>query len=74
MQQQFGLPELYKKVVLTCDFPEKGLRKGDVAYYIDYLEARNGVEAGAILELFSSHPCGPGVTTVPFSAIAATEA
>ena len=31
-------PELYKKVILTSDFPDKGLRKGDLAYYNDYLE------------------------------------
>ncbi len=70
MQQQHRPPVLYKKVVLTCDLPDKGLSKGDVAYYIDYLEACNGVEAGAILELFSSHPNGPGVATVPYTAIA----
>ena len=73
MQQQYDPPELYKKVVLTCDFPDKGLRKGDMAYYVDYLEPQNGVGPGAILELFSSHPEGPGVATVPYSAIAAPD-
>ncbi len=64
-------PVLYKQVVLTRDVPKEGLHKGDMAYYIDYLEPLNDVGPGAILELFSSHPKGPGVATVPYSAIAA---
>ena len=74
MQPETRPPVLYRKVVLTCDVATAGLVKGDEAYYIDYLEPRNGVGPGAILELTSAHPKGPGVATVPFSAIAATEA
>ena len=72
MKQEKKPPVLYKKVVLTSDVPAAGLHKGDMAYYIDYLEPLNGVGPGAILELFDSHPKGPGVATVPYSAIAAT--
>lgn len=70
MTQDRNPPVLYRQVVLTCDVPTAGLHKGDRAYYIDYLEPQNGIGPGAILELFSSHPKGPGVATVPYSAIA----
>ncbi len=73
MQSRAKAPELYKKVVLICDVPKEGLHKGDMAYYIDFLEPHNGVVAGAILELFSSHPKGPGVAIAPYTAIAAPD-
>lgn len=74
MQEQRAPPVLYKMVILTCDFPDQGLRKGDMAYYVDYLEPLNGVGPGAIIELFDSHAKGPGIATVPYSAISAAGA
>jgi hypothetical protein len=64
-------PELYERVALTRDVPEEGLKKGDVATLIEYLEHPHGGEEGAILEIFNAVGESIGIATVYISAIEA---
>ncbi|MFN8486374.1 MAG: hypothetical protein U0350_02205 [Caldilineaceae bacterium] len=63
-------PELYTRVVLTRNLPEEKLRKGDLAWVIEYLEHPEGGEEGAILEIFNALGESLRIVTVPVSAIA----
>jgi hypothetical protein len=63
-------PELYQRVVLTRDLPEEKLRKGDLAWLIDYVPHPARGEEGAVLELFNVMGDSIAVVTVPISAIA----
>jgi len=62
-------PELYERVALTRDVPEEGLKKGDVATLIEYLEHPHGGEEGAILEIFNAVGESIDIATVYVSAI-----
>ena len=64
-------PELYKRIYLVRDVPEEDLKQGDTAYVIDYLPDPEGIEEGAILEIFNAIGKSEGIATVPVSAIAA---
>jgi hypothetical protein len=62
-------PELYEQVAVTLDIPEEGLKRGDVATVVQYLEHPQGGEEGAILEVFNAVGESIGIVTVPVSAI-----
>lgn len=63
-------PELFKNVVLTQDFPEEGLRAGDAATVIDYVENKANNTTEALLELPRSFNDTFAFVMVPVSAIA----
>ena len=60
--------ELFKRVALTIDIPDQGLRKGDVATVVEYLPAKEG-EHGYALEVFNAIGETIAVITVPESAV-----
>jgi hypothetical protein len=63
-------PQLYQRVVLTKDLPKENLRKGDLAWLVDYVPHPDDGEEGAVLELFNVMGDSIAVVTVPVSAIA----
>ena len=62
--------ELYQDVSLTCDFPDYGLRSGDIATLIDFVPHPDEGEEGCILEVCNAIGEFVTVITVPHSAIA----
>jgi hypothetical protein len=60
--------DLFKRVALKVDIPEKGLRKGDVATIVEHLPAKKG-EDGYALEVFNAIGDTIAVITVPESAV-----
>lgn len=66
--------ELYQRVVITEDVPDQNLRKGDLAYLIEYVDHPSGGEKGAVLELFNIFGEHYSVAVVPASAINALSA
>jgi hypothetical protein len=66
--------ELYRRVVLTQDLPEEGLRAGDVGVLVEHYPARGDVPEGYELEVFAANGQTVAVVSVPMSAVrAATE-
>ncbi|NEQ64546.1 MAG: DUF4926 domain-containing protein [Symploca sp. SIO2D2] len=61
--------ELYQRVVLSCDFPDYNLEKGDVVVLIDYVPHPSGGEDGYILEVFNAVGESINVVAVPMSAV-----
>ncbi len=61
--------ELYQRIALSCDIPEEGLKKGDIAYLLDYVPHPEGGELGCVLEVFNAIGESISVLTVPKSAI-----
>lgn len=61
--------DLYKEVVLLKDFPEKKLKKGDVATIVDH-HSSTTKEDGYTLEIFNVLGDTIGVITVRESEIA----
>lgn len=62
-------PELYTRVFVNRDVPDEGLKQGDVATVVEYVEHPEGGEEGAILEVFNAVGETLGIATVPVSAI-----
>ncbi len=62
-------PDLYQRVALNRDLPDQKLRKGDVAWLIDYVPYPGGGEEGCILEVFNAVGQSIDVVTVPLSSI-----
>lgn len=62
-------PELYTRVVVNRDVPTENVRRGDLAWVVEYLEHPHGGEDGAILEIFNILGESIGIATVPVSAI-----
>ncbi len=62
-------PDLYQRVALNRDLPDQKLRKGDVAWLIDYVPHPGGGEEGCILEVFNAVGQSIDVVTVPISTI-----
>ena len=62
--------ELYQDVSLTRDFPDYGLRSGDIATLIDFVPHPKDGEEGCVLEVFNAIGEFVTVITVPHSAIA----
>ncbi|NJL82410.1 MAG: DUF4926 domain-containing protein [Chloroflexaceae bacterium] len=61
--------ELYQRIALSRDIPEEGLKKGDIAYLLDYVPHPHGGEPGCILEVFNAIGESISVLSVPKSAI-----
>lgn len=61
--------ELYQEVALTRDFPEYGLRTGDVATLIDFVSHPSGGEEGCVLEIFNAVGESLLVVALPISAV-----
>jgi len=61
--------ELDQRVVLSCDFPDYNLEKGDVVVLIDYVPHPSGGEDGYILEMFNAVGESINVVAVPMSAV-----
>ena len=64
-------PELYRRIALTRNVLEDNLKRGDLAWVIEYIEHPEGGEEGAILEIFNALGESLCIATVPVSAIAA---
>jgi len=60
---------LYKRIVLTRDLPEEGLRAGDVGVIVEHYPARADVPEGYELEVFAATSQTIAVVSVPTSAI-----
>jgi hypothetical protein len=56
---------LYERVALKRDFPEHGLKKGDVATLVDYAPHPEGQEPGCVLEVFNALGESTAVVAVP---------
>lgn len=61
--------ELYQEVALTRDFPEDGLKAGDVAMLIDLVPHPNNGEDGCVLEVFNAIGESFTVVAVPISSV-----
>ena len=61
--------ELYQRIALSYDIPEEGLKRGDIAYLLDYVPHPQGGELGCILEVFNALGESISVLTVPKSAV-----
>ena len=55
----------FRRVVLTKDIPEEGLRAGDVGIVVEHYEARDDVPEGYELEFFSGTGDTLAVVSVP---------
>jgi hypothetical protein len=60
---------LYQRIAMNQDFPEQNLKKGDVAWLIEYVPHPKGGEEGAVLEVFNVFGDSMRVAVVPASAI-----
>lgn len=61
--------DLYQEVALTRDFPEDGLKAGDVAMLIDFVSHPSNGEDGCVLEVFNAIGESFAVVAVPVSAV-----
>ena len=61
--------ELYQRIALSRDIPEEGLKRGDIAYLLDYIPHPQGGEPGCVLEVFNAIGESISVLTVPKSAV-----
>ena len=66
--------KLYEKVSLLHDIDEHGLKKGDVAVLVDYVEHPSGGEKGCVLEVINALGETINVITVPESSVASLRA
>ena len=60
---------LYQRVALKRDLPEHGLRRGDVAVLVDYVEHPEDSERGCVLEVFNALGESIAVVAVPESGL-----
>lgn len=61
--------ELYQKVSLIKDIEKYGLKKGDIAILIDFVEHPDGGEKGCVLEVVNALGESIEIITVPVSSI-----
>ena len=61
--------DLYTRVALTEDLPERHLRRGDVATLVEFHSGRPGQEPGYTLEVFNAVGEAVDVVTVRESQI-----
>ena len=61
--------ELYQRVSLNKDFPEYGLKRGDIATLIDKVPHPSGKEEGYVLEIFNAIGESIKVIIVPKSTV-----
>ena len=66
--------ELYQRIVINRDVPDENLRKGDIAWLIDYVNDQTGKERGAVLEVFNILGEHLKVAIVPAVAVSALSA
>jgi hypothetical protein len=66
--------ELFQKVSLINDLDEYGLKKGDIATLIDFIEHPGGGEKGCVLEIVNALGESLNVITVPMSSIESLKA
>ena len=59
----------YDRVGLRASFPEHGLRAGDVATLVDFVDHPSSGSRGCVLELFNALGESIGVATVPEDAV-----
>ena len=62
-------PELFQEVVLVRDVESEHLESGDLAMLVDYVTHPQGLQDGAVLEIFNALGESIGVAVVPLSAI-----
>ncbi len=60
--------DLFQEVIVTRDFPEHSIVKGDIAILNDYVKDRTGVE-GCILEIYTAAEKFVGVVILPVDSI-----
>ena len=58
-------PKLYERVALIRDWPEAGLRRGDVATVVDRVAHPADGDEGCVLEVFNALGESIQVVTVP---------
>ena len=61
--------ELYQRVSLKNDETQYGLKKGDVATLIDFVEHPNGGGKGCVLEIINALGDTIAVITLPYDSI-----
>jgi hypothetical protein len=61
--------QLYDRVALRTSFPEHGLRAGDVATLVDFVDHPSSDSRGCVLELFNALGESIGVVAVPEDAV-----
>lgn len=61
--------ELYQRVSLIKDIDEYGLKKGDVATLIDFVEHPESGKKGCILEIINAVGDTIDVITIPVSSV-----
>jgi hypothetical protein len=59
----------FRRVVLTTDLPEHGLRAGDVGVVVESYEGREDVPPGLEVEFFSATGDTVAVVTVPATSV-----
>lgn len=60
---------LYDRLALRSSFPEHGLRAGDVATLVDFVDQPSSGLRGCVLELFNALGESIAVVTVPEDAV-----
>jgi hypothetical protein len=63
------MPRLYDRVALKVAVSEQGLRAGDVATLVEFVDHPAGGERGCVLEVFNALGKSIAVVTVPQSAV-----
>jgi hypothetical protein len=63
------MPRLYDRVALKIAISEQGLRSGDVATLVEFVDHPSGGERGCVLEVFNALGKSIAVVTVPQSAV-----
>ena len=66
--------ELYQRIILNRDLPDEKLRKGDIAWLVDYVGNPEGKERGAVLEVFNILGEHLRIAVAPVSAVSALSA
>jgi hypothetical protein len=59
--------ELFQKVSLIIDLEKYGLKKGDIATLVDFVDHPDGGEKGCVLEISNALGESIDVITVPLS-------
>ncbi len=68
------IPDLYQRVLVNRDVPGEHMKKGDVAWLIDFVSHPEGGEEGAVLEIYNALGESISVAIVPVSAVEALRA
>ncbi|MBZ0285648.1 MAG: DUF4926 domain-containing protein [Anaerolineae bacterium] len=63
--------DLYQRVMVNRDIPSEGLRQGDIAWLVEYLERPTNGEEYGVLEIFNVLGESLRIAVVPLSSIEA---